>query len=176
MQSPPFCGLLLIVVSRLGTAGDDDGELKHSHTVNLNQKFCCHVWGWGFPVQADEKVEYRVFKKHMYGGPKGLGDPNYRHWFVQPFFLWLFPLAERCPKWRKILWYHRSKNATYCSPHYTISCACLFIYLPLQRMRDITRTQLCTKEVSGHNLYPFEDAESVSLVAFLLKISKFLLN
>ena len=57
--------------------------------------------------------------------------------------------------------------------HYTISCACLFIYLFLQRMRDITRTQLCTKEVSGHNLYPFEDAESVSLVAFLLKISNF---
>ena len=30
-------------------------------------------------MQADDKVEYRVFKQHMYGGPKGLGDPNYRH-------------------------------------------------------------------------------------------------
>ena len=26
------------------------------------------------------------------------------------------------------------------------------IFFSLQRMRDITRTQLCTKEVSGHNL------------------------
>ena len=30
-------------------------------------------------MQADDKAEYRVFKQHMYGGPKGLGDPNYRH-------------------------------------------------------------------------------------------------
>jgi len=26
-----------------------------------------------------KKVEYRIFKQHMYGGPKGLGDPNYRY-------------------------------------------------------------------------------------------------
>ena len=25
-----------------------------------------------------KKSEYRIFKQHMYGGPRGLGDPNYR--------------------------------------------------------------------------------------------------
>merc|ERR1711934_625069 len=25
-----------------------------------------------------KKSEYRIFKQHMYGGPKGLGDPYYR--------------------------------------------------------------------------------------------------
>ena len=44
-------------------------------------------------IKVDEKVEYRVFKKHMYGGPKGLGDPNYRHGtFWIPIFT--FPLQR----------------------------------------------------------------------------------
>ena len=53
-----------------------------------------------------KKSEYRIFKQHMYGGPKGLGDPNYRE----------LSKMEEDPM------------------------------IP-QRMRDITRTQLCTDEV-----------------------------
>ena len=26
----------------------------------------------------EKKSEFRIFKQHMYGGPKGLGDPYYR--------------------------------------------------------------------------------------------------
>ena len=40
---------------RLGTAQDDDEGSEETG-----------------------RVEYRVFKQHMYGGPKGLGDPTYR--------------------------------------------------------------------------------------------------
>ena len=55
-----------------------------------------------FLLKVDEKVEYRVFKKHMYGGPKGLGDPNYRHGtFWIPIST--FSIAEKCPKWRRTL-------------------------------------------------------------------------
>ena len=28
--------------------------------------------------QSDDKTEYRVLPQHMYGGPKGMGDPNFR--------------------------------------------------------------------------------------------------
>ena len=35
-------------------------------------------------------------------------------------------------------------------------------------MRDITRTQLCTKEVSGHNLNQFKVTQCVSLFSVLL--------
>ena len=49
------------------------------------------------PVQADDKAEYRVFKQHMYGGPKGLGDPNYRHEHsqVNPYTLYDFLIFQR---------------------------------------------------------------------------------
>lgn len=67
---------------RLGTASDEDGEVTNA------------------------KVEYRVFKQHMYGGPKGLGDPTYRE----------LSKMEEDPM------------------------------IP-QRMRDISRTQLCIPEV-----------------------------
>ena len=55
---------------------------------------------------GSKKAEYRVFKQHMYGGPKGLGDPTYRE----------LSKMEEDPM------------------------------IP-QRMRDITRTQLCIPEV-----------------------------
>merc|ERR1719430_2893730 len=55
----------------------------------------------------EEAGEYRVFKQHMYGGPRGLGDPTYRG----------MSKMEEDPM------------------------------IP-QRMRDITRTQLCTGPVS----------------------------
>ena len=42
---------------RLGTA--EDSELIHDEGLG-------------------KKAEYRIFKQHMYGGPKGLGDPDYR--------------------------------------------------------------------------------------------------
>jgi len=92
---------------RLGTAGDDDGELKHSHEV-------------------DQKAEYRVFKKHMYGGPKGLGDPNYRD----------MSKMEEDPM------------------------------IP-QRMRDITRTQLCTEEVAE-----FSECSKTNGFSFVLHCRK----
>ena len=56
-----------------------------------------------------KKSEYRIFKQHMYGGPKGLGDPNYRE----------LSKMEEDP-------------------------------LIPQRMRDITRTQLCVPEVEKY--------------------------
>ena len=28
--------------------------------------------------ENNQKVEHRIFPKHMYGGPKQLGDPYYR--------------------------------------------------------------------------------------------------
>ena len=55
-----------------------------------------------------KKSEYRIFKQHMYGGPKGLGDPNYRE----------LSKMEEDPM------------------------------IP-QRMRDITRTQLCRDQVKA---------------------------
>jgi len=70
---------------RLGTAEDPDGELSDGR-----------------------KAEYRIFKQHMYGGPKGLGDPTYRE----------LSRMEEDPM------------------------------IP-QRMRDITRTQLCTDVVQA---------------------------
>ena len=41
-----------------------------------------------------------------------------------------------------------------CRIYSTLDChfLCSLSFFSLQRMRDITRTQLCTKEVSGHNL------------------------
>ena len=47
---------------RLGTSTEDGPELVH------------HEDGGG----AQPKSEYRIFKQHMYGGPRGLGDPTYR--------------------------------------------------------------------------------------------------
>ena len=55
-----------------------------------------------FSDDSGKKTEYRIFKQHMYGGPMGLGDPNYRD----------LSKMEEDPM------------------------------IP-QRMRDITRTQLC---------------------------------
>ena len=49
----------MIFNRRLGTASDEGPELVHHEG-------------------AQPKTEYRIFKQHMYGGPKGLGDPNYR--------------------------------------------------------------------------------------------------
>ena len=73
---------------RLGTASDPDSELVYSQDG------------------SEKKTEYRIFKQHMYGGPKGLGDPFYRD----------LSRMEEDPM------------------------------IP-QRMRDITRTQLCRDEV-----------------------------
>ena len=47
---------------RLGTSTEDGPELVHQED------------GGG----AQPKSEYRIFKQHMYGGPRGLGDPTYR--------------------------------------------------------------------------------------------------
>ena len=47
---------------RLGTSTEDVPELVHQED------------GGG----AQPKSEYRIFKQHMYGGPRGLGDPTYR--------------------------------------------------------------------------------------------------
>ena len=98
-----------------------------------------------FLLKVDEKVEYRVFKKHMYGGPKGLGDPNYRHGtFWIPIST--FPLQRNV------------QNGG--GPNDTAGRVGRFnplsIHLPdfHQRMRDITRTQLCTKEVKIVNTEP----------------------
>ena len=33
---------------------------------------------WWYFLADGRKAEYRIFKQHMYGGPKGLGDPTYR--------------------------------------------------------------------------------------------------
>ena len=105
-------------------------------------------------MQADEKVEYRIFKQHMYGGPKGLGDPNYRHGFYisgSPFLI--FCTCRDMSKMEEDPMIPQVQECRTCS---TLDCHFLcssLIFFSLQRMRDITRTQLCTKEVSaGHNL------------------------
>ena len=74
---------------RLGTAEDADSELIHNDG-------------------SEKKSEYRIFKQHMYGGPKGLGDPYYRE----------LSKMEEDPM------------------------------IP-QRMRDITRSQLCRDVVAA---------------------------
>lgn len=84
---------------RLGTA-EDDGE----------------------PSVEGQKVEYRIFKKHMYGGPKGLGDPSYRE----------MSKMEEDPM------------------------------IP-QRMRDITRTQLCIPQVKE-----FADCSKTHGISFVM--------
>ena len=96
-------------------------------------------------IKVDEKVEYRVFKKHMYGGPKGLGDPNYRHGtFWIPIFT--FPLQRNV----------QNGGGPYDTAGGVGRCNSLLRYLLdfHQRMRDITRTQLCTKEVKIVNTEP----------------------
>ena len=50
----------MIFNRRLGTASEEGPELLHQEG-------------------AQQKTEYRIFKQHMYGGPKGLGDPTYRY-------------------------------------------------------------------------------------------------
>jgi len=77
----------MIFNRRLGTASEEEGSLVHD-------------------VPGGKKTEYRVFKQHMYGGVKGLGDSTYRG----------LSKMEEDPM------------------------------LP-QRMRDITRTQLCVEMV-----------------------------
>ena len=54
----------MIFNRRLGTASEEGAELVHHEGDH-------------------QKMEYRIFKQHMYGGPKGLGDPTYRllSWF-----------------------------------------------------------------------------------------------
>jgi len=78
----------MIFNRRLGTSTEEGPELLHDD------------------AGIHQKTEYRIFKQHMYGGPKGLGDPTYRG----------LSKMEEDP-------------------------------LIPQRMRDITRTQLCTDEV-----------------------------
>lgn len=79
----------MIFNRRLGTA-EDESDLVHSQQ----------------PGGLEKKAEYRIFKAHMYGGPMGLGDPEYRG----------LTKMEEDPM------------------------------IP-QRMRDISRTQLCLDEV-----------------------------
>ena len=89
---------------RLGTASDPDAELSEIFCLNLT--FLKILLTLVHDEANYKKSEYRIFKQHMYGGPKGLGDPNYRE----------LSKMEEDPM------------------------------IP-QRMRDITRTQLCTDEV-----------------------------
>ena len=89
---------------RLGTASDPDAELSEIYCLNLT--FLKILLTLVHDEANYKKSEYRIFKQHMYGGPKGLGDPNYRE----------LSKMEEDPM------------------------------IP-QRMRDITRTQLCTDEV-----------------------------
>ena len=89
---------------RLGTASDPDAELSEIYCLNLT--FLNILLTLVHDEANYKKSEYRIFKQHMYGGPKGLGDPNYRE----------LSKMEEDPM------------------------------IP-QRMRDITRTQLCTDEV-----------------------------
>ena len=50
----------MIFNRRLGTSTEEGPELIHDD------------------AGIHQKTEYRIFKQHMYGGPKGLGDPTYR--------------------------------------------------------------------------------------------------
>ena len=61
---------------RLGTASDPDAELSKIYCLNLT--FLKILLTLVHDEANYKKSEYRIFKQHMYGGPKGLGDPNYR--------------------------------------------------------------------------------------------------
>ena len=75
--------------------------------------------------ESNQRAEYRVFKQHMYGGPMGLGDPTYRSLIAQ---------------YKLILVSHWSIYSRELSKMEEDP-------LIPQRMRDITRTQLCRPEV-----------------------------
>jgi len=73
--------------------------------MGTDSKYDFEKYGKRHVSETTAHVERRIFAQHMYGGPKGLGDPHYRD----------LSKMEEDPM------------------------------IP-QRMRDITRTQLCTKE------------------------------
>ena len=89
----------------------------------------------------------------MYGGPKGLGDPNYRHGFyISGSFFLIICTCRDMSKMEEDPMIPQVQE--YIVHHFRCNFLCSsLIFFSLQRMRDITRTQLCTKEVSaGHNL------------------------
>jgi len=91
----------MIFNQRVLDNGSEEETPKNKYEFNVHQ-----------PIHNDANLVYerRIFPQHMYGGPKGLGDPTYRE----------LSKMEEDP------------------------------LLP-QRMRDITRTQICTKEVEEYS-------------------------
>ena len=121
---------IYFVMSRLGTAGDDDGELKHAHKVSF---FCANY------VESDSVLKLRMSIIPCIGRWEGwVSDfqathvrrsqrarrPQLQAWIVSCSFFIISYLAERCQKWRKIPWYHRSISAAYMVYLRWIFCAC----------------------------------------------------
>eukprot|EP00088_Acartia_fossae_P030702 TRINITY_DN3169_c1_g1_i1.p1 TRINITY_DN3169_c1_g1~~TRINITY_DN3169_c1_g1_i1.p1 ORF type:complete len:195 (-),score=30.28 TRINITY_DN3169_c1_g1_i1:169-753(-) len=77
----------------------------NQRVMGTNEKYDFENYGKENVDESRVHVERRIFAQHMYGGPKGLGDPTYRE----------LSKMEEDPM------------------------------IP-QRMRDISRTQLCTSE------------------------------
>ena len=134
--------IVIVPCLRLGTAGEDEGELQHAHKVAMMSKIDKIINSEGmfecFYLRWMKKSNTGSSRNTCMEDRRGLVIPTtgMEH-FGSPFLL--FPLQRNV----------QNGGGPYDTAGGVGRCNSLLRYLLdfHQRMRDITRTQLCTKEV-----------------------------